>query len=814
MEYRGMSPCAIDEVGAIPNPYYSDVHHKTSGSKDAAGQLTIPTFSADGGHEELHGVSPGRKNPRGLHNRQVLALNHNAVVYSSLALQAAGMPIRVPSSCSTTGANGRARSATPSAARPPAGAPPTRACTPASDRRPRTTPGSRSARHRGDAPAWTLMYAMPLGMGVGSDPESQGSQDGASVHPGGGGGGGAFHHGPHLERSASKNLGHSVFLTESGWDKRITPKCRLTAEKAEKQTRLTMRRNAIVAYGQKRLQLITAVRSMSLWHPRYMRTLNRINDDVPATLKGKVVHVGEGEPLPGWQVQQYADDTGLDEKIVASYWTAFHRYDMDEGGFVDPDKARDALADVGLEARNREEKQGLAEIIKDCDISGDGHLAFFEFLVLQKEVRLRMKGIRQKLVTDLFANGRPVLQEKVAVTDLLVHVRGYAELSPHTPEELATFHAIAAEHDADADGKVTLAEFQEMAEDVRERFSTIRREAERAIEKEYNIAPALFQEVRSDLRLYHEIFKRYDHNETDTLPAKSLLMFFMDIGLILPKPPNSYDYKDAALRSMVATAHADYPSGIGLNDLLALILSMRSQCKLLSQESLRQKFLACDKDKSGDVTMREMYTCLEELDMLPHSREEQLLIRRVLEDLDYEGSGSFQFPDFQDFFQRLVEQNQQVDRERVRLAAVGIGFTDQQFQVMLGAYYRMEHDDKGRITRLAVAQYLSKMAREPLPKMPPIDEPRMRNYQRQAHKSPTIPADVLQFMRTIRYVAPDPEYEQVLSAHLVQDGLVDASRYNGSDVEQTRLRIQERSGLLDPEVAASLGRTRSKITTG
>eukprot|EP00971_Amphidinium_carterae_P172847 3426151-Amphidinium_carterae.1 len=29
-------------------------------------------------------------------------------------------------------------------------------------------------------------------------------------------GGGAFHHGPHLERSASKNLGHSVFLTESG----------------------------------------------------------------------------------------------------------------------------------------------------------------------------------------------------------------------------------------------------------------------------------------------------------------------------------------------------------------------------------------------------------------------------------------------------------------------------------------------------------------------------------------------------------------------------------------------------------------------
>eukprot|EP00971_Amphidinium_carterae_P305256 6065880-Amphidinium_carterae.1 len=45
----------------------------------------------------------------------------------------------------------------------------------------------------------------------------------------------------------------------------------------------------------------------------------------------------------------------------------------------------------------------------------------------------------------------------------------------------------------------------------------------------------------------------------------------------------------------------------------------------------------------------------------------------------------------------------------------------------------------------------------------------------------------------VRYATP------VLSAHLVQDGLVDASRYNGSDVEQTRLRIQERSGLLDPE---------------
>mmetsp|Transcript_13400 Transcript_13400/g.31464 ORF Transcript_13400/g.31464 Transcript_13400/m.31464 type:complete len:869 (+) Transcript_13400:87-2693(+) len=845
-----MSPLTGDEVGAIPNPlrglpsshshsqhtprkgkialHPQTARHGTSElpavvvddtsdrhspgqprltTKEASGHLTMAkTLSIASSDSHRHSdakkkAAENEKNQRGLMNRQVISLDRSSVIYSSMALEAAAMPRILSSSSSRRRPPGRARSETPRHPKIPGAGEDVlsgEAATAAS--RPRSTP-MRSARTRrqGDAPAWTLRYAMLLGMGVGEDPDASMLMDGVSSHTPGASGG--HHHllQPNLERTPSKNVGNSVFLTESGWDKRITPKCKMNAEKALKDTRLTMRRHAIVAYGQKRLQLVTAVRSMSMWHPRHMRTLNRVNDlDSPATLKGKVMHVGEGESLPYWQVQQYADDTGLDCETVGQYWTAFHRYDIDEGGVLDSDRAREALADIGLEARNRDEKQELAEIIKDCDVSGNGHLAFFEFLVMQKEVRGRMKVLRRKLVTELFANGMVELQDKVDLEDLELHVRGYAELAPHTEEESATFMEIASSFDSDGDGKVTLTEFQEMAEAIREKFAIMRREEERRIEKEYGIAPLLFQEVRSDLRMYCEVFKRYDHDETHILPTGSFQLFFMDIGLLSPKPAGGFDFKDSALKSMLATARADYPGGLCFAHVLELILTARSQCKLLSQDQLRMKFIACDRDRSGDVTMKEMYTCLEELDMLPHSREEQLAIHRVLEDLDYEGSGSFQFPDFQDFFQRLVEQNQQAERERLRNSAQSLGFSDAQLQALLQAFYRMEQDDKGRLSRLAVAQYITKLNRDPIPSLPLLDEPRMRAYQRQAHKTPHVPVDLHMFLRTIRYIAADPEYEQALIGFM--EGMTDAARYPHDSGTKSRLQ-SERTGF-DSEAGA------------
>jgi len=483
-------------------------------------------------------------------------------------------------------------------------------------------------------------------------------------------------------------------------------------EREKKVSRLVARRNAIIPTSTTKLRVATAVNSLRLKNPTHYRTLAKLCEAGGGRADSKDTY--EDEPaeqtkeLSATELIGLSKEFGLPIAEIQSLFGVFEHYDFDMSGNLDREEILSLMADMGLQARTAEEKREVNEIIdyavgtikkaaspdqEDGDeeasegSAGDDEeppqIVFRDFLMVMNMVSSKLRELQAISCLQLFQtadvdhSGTLDMQETLDIMEIKLG------LVVHNDEERSEVQVIFDNCDKNGDGAVVFEEFQEFIQRARARLLMMRRDREMTIAKAFQLNKGLVKEFTTDLPKLWDLFQRYDHKGKGVVLWEDVSTVLMDIG-ISPSEPHTVEFQvSEELVSEVAQPHNDFTR------MLKIIAEARRRCKANIREQLYEQFLGYDKDMDGHINMTEIYQILGEFDMLPKSKEQQHAIVYVIDKLDTDGSGTFDFEEFQNFFQTLQEHVRMSERERQREAVVKLGFKTEDIAKLCRVYQQL-----------------------------------------------------------------------------------------------------------------------------
>ena len=144
------------------------------------------------------------------------------------------------------------------------------------------------------------------------------------------------------------------------------------------------------------------------------------------------------------------EKNGLTEDEVMEIKEAFDLFDNDKSGEIDTDELKQALSNLGIDAKN----QTLQNMINDIDKNQSGTIDFDEFIDMMT-AKMSDKDTREDLkkVFDLFLGD----DEKADKIELKHLKRVAKELNENMSED--ELNEMITRADTDRDGKVSFDEF-------------------------------------------------------------------------------------------------------------------------------------------------------------------------------------------------------------------------------------------------------------------------------------------------------------------------------------------------------------------
>jgi len=115
-------------------------------------------------------------------------------------------------------------------------------------------------------------------------------------------------------------------------------------------------------------------------------------------------------------------------------------------------------------------------------------------------------------------------------------------------------------------------------------------------------------------------------------------------------------------------------------DFLYLMKFVRQKSREIQTEELRNFFLKLDRDENGNVAVKDVMRLFKELNLSPRSRQEQLEIKQVLNEVDEDGAGTLNWSKFTHVVQLCQERLERLVRVDEEAYGVGLGFTESRFR--------------------------------------------------------------------------------------------------------------------------------------
>jgi Ca2+-binding EF-hand superfamily protein len=128
-------------------------------------------------------------------------------------------------------------------------------------------------------------------------------------------------------------------------------------------------------------------------------------------------------------------------------------------------------------------------------------------------------------------------------------------------------------------------------------------------------------------------------------------------------------------------------------------IAIRARQRGMAQidEAARMYFNYADKDGSGELDMCEVSNCLVQLNMWPSSPKQQLEIARIMEEVDADGSGDFDFDEMLQMIQRIRERMMMIDRAEEAAYGRTLGYTSEDTGRLRFVFSQLDDDQSGTL---------------------------------------------------------------------------------------------------------------------
>eukprot|EP00747_Dinoflagellata_sp_TGD_P016648 gnl/TRDRNA2_/TRDRNA2_125263_c1_seq1.p1 gnl/TRDRNA2_/TRDRNA2_125263_c1~~gnl/TRDRNA2_/TRDRNA2_125263_c1_seq1.p1 ORF type:complete len:821 (+),score=160.68 gnl/TRDRNA2_/TRDRNA2_125263_c1_seq1:62-2464(+) len=381
---------------------------------------------------------------------------------------------------------------------------------------------------------------------------------------------------------------------------------------------------------------------------------------------------------------------------------AFQKHDENGSASLDSSELLGCLVALGLAPRTDVEKRDLLNICQEVGVLGD--VDFFSFCFeLVPRVRQRLRELRwgpllhEFNMYDKDGSGRLDGEE----CELILERLCTWNLDPELLEAMAREFQAGMKRCSDENGQIDFEGFQELVTRARNYHQQITSTRISDIYKEHDLDVEDVRQHSDELILLHSSFQQYDESRDGQLEWSEIAVLLIEYGLL----PHDSDARDKT-QELFCEVDSDGDGRIYFSEYLRLFRLLRKDRLEREEQSLRVWFDHLDRDKSSKLSMAEVSTLLLEVGLQPICQEDQLEMKRIIDEIDVDASGDLIFDEFQMLVQRLRERLSMAARRRQRVTANKLGLGERRVAELRHVFYDLDKDDSGFLSPEEVRQAL------------------------------------------------------------------------------------------------------------
>lgn len=388
--------------------------------------------------------------------------------------------------------------------------------------------------------------------------------------------------------------------------------------------------------------------------------------------------------------------SGLPEEEQRTLRNCFLVYDTDGSGTLDAKELKKCLGELGLKGKGDAEKKEIFMLCQEISAAGDIDFYTFCFELVPK-VRQKLQEIRRGPLFEQFcaydADHSGLLDEvecqeivrKLCQTNM--DNEGFEEIHKH-------FLELFGRSKQKESGQVDFEAFQQLVGLVREKYQRVKQDRLRMVIQVKALADHEIGLHKEELLDLHESFSKQDHDGSGGLDAQEVVGALLEHGL-MPRDPDDRSTVEDTVKELV---EAKGDGGMDFHDFLWLIRHVREECRKGARQDLKTVFSRFDKDKSGNLSLCEVSMLIAEIGLTPRCREDQDEIKKLLSEVDADGSGELDFEEFQELVQKITEKLRSGQRRRENETAKVLGFSSKQVSELRDAFFQLDDDGNGQLS--------------------------------------------------------------------------------------------------------------------
>jgi Ca2+-binding EF-hand superfamily protein len=232
--------------------------------------------------------------------------------------------------------------------------------------------------------------------------------------------------------------------------------------------------------------------------------------------------------------------------------------------------------------------------------------------------------------------------------------------------------------------------FEQLFSRLAQGSNRIRNQRQDKIANDEGLNEAEIAAHKNEILVLYDSFCRADIDSSGKLSKHEVRGMILEHGL-MPKDAAAYN-------RMISDADNIFGGkDLTFRDCLVLFRRVRADQERNSEAELGELFKLYDRDLSGELNMVEISAVLSDYGLTPRCREDQEAIKQLLDEIDADGSGTFEFPEFLKLIQRIEERMQALQFQREAVVAKTLGYSPAQVLELRDCFCMLDTDGSGSL---------------------------------------------------------------------------------------------------------------------